>query len=365
MGRKRTSISGIDVKQLDQQIRRSKDVRQRERLSALKMASSGQYTLQMIAEAVGRARSVIQQWLAKFDEGGIEAMLDRKKPNGRKTPLQKHMHEQIEKHLQQGSWRSANEMQRWLEDKHQIKMGLGGCYYWLGKHGGHLKVPRPVHREQKPGSIEAFKTSVWKQKLDELNIAKGEEVEFWVMDESRFGLHSIVRRCWGAKGVRIIKPFQQKFEWEYVYGALNLHSGEPVQCFLPTVSKDATWSFLQEVVKTNPKAHHVILWDGAGFHQKPLQQELEADEWEALKKVHVIGLPPYCPELNPVEKLWDQLKDSVCNRVFKTLEELRAALEPKMREFWETPQKILSLLGENWLRQKTNNGYPTILPLSN
>jgi transposase len=88
---------------------------------------------------------------------------------------------------------------------------------------------------------------------------------------------------------------------------------------------------LQEGVKTKPHAHHVILWDGAGFHQKP---ETERLEWSGLKHVHVITLPAYSPELNPVEKLWDQLKDTVCNRVFDTIEQMRGALELKMQEYW-------------------------------
>jgi transposase len=124
---------------------------------------------------------------------------------------------------------------------------------------------------------------------------------------------------------------------------------------------------LQEGVKTKPYAHHVILWDAAGFHQKPETGRLETErlEWSGLKHVHVITLPAYTPELNPVEKLWDQLKDTVCNWVFDTIEQTRGALKPEMQEYWQSPQKIFSLLGDNWLRQKTNSGYRVILPLFN
>jgi transposase len=363
MSRKRTSIAGIDHQQLDQELRRTKDVREKERLTVLKMASHGEYTLQMMADAVGRARSIIQQWLHKYHQGGLEALLERKSPPGRKPRLNAKVRQAIKQKLDSGTWRTAQEMQRWLEEHHQIQMGLGGCYYWLGKHGGHLKVPRPKHREQKADKLEHFKTQGWSQQLSALEIPAGKAVEFWVMDESRFGLHSIVRRCWATKGVRVVKPFQQRFEWEYLYGALNLTTGAAVPCFLPTVSKEATWVYLQELVKTRPEAHHVILWDGAGFHQLPTGQDKE--QWPQLEQVHVIKLPAYSPELNPVEKWWDILKDSVCNRVFDSLEELRSSLEPKLREFWETPEKVLSLLGNNWLCQKANSGYRPIIPLFN
>jgi transposase len=128
MGRQRTSIAGIDTKKLDQQLRRTKDARLKERLSVLKMASTGLYTLQMMAQAVGRARSVVQQWLDKFDQGGIDAMLERKKPTRRKPRIAEKICAQIDEHLRQGTWRSAGEMQRWLKQTHQIERGWGGCY---------------------------------------------------------------------------------------------------------------------------------------------------------------------------------------------------------------------------------------------
>ena len=86
------------------------------------------------------------------------------------------------------------------------------------------------------------------------------------MDESRFGLHSVVRHCWGLRGQRVVKPFQQRFDWEYLYGAVDILSGEPVFCHLPTVSCETVWTFLRERVQTAPEAHHVVLWDGAKFH---------------------------------------------------------------------------------------------------
>ena len=177
--------------------------------------------------------------------------------------------------------------------------------------------------------------------------------------QSRFGLHTVVRHCWGLRGQRVIKPFQQRFDWEYLYGAVDILSGEPVFCHMPTVSCEAVWTFLGELVQTDPGAHHVILWDGAGFHQPPPAGE---EEWAALAKVHVLKLPPYCPELNPTEKIWDQLKDAVCNRVFGTIEALQEGMLPKLREFWENPLGLSSLIGNNWLRHQVNASYQVILP---
>jgi transposase len=351
MSRKRTEIVSPDRDEVHSLLDTTSDPRQRERLLAARMAMTGQYTLAMIAEGVGRARSVVQTWLDQFEEGGVAALLERKSPPGRTPALSAEVQRQLTAKLSEGAWRTAGQFRQWLKEKHGLTLSVAGSYYWLGKLQGVLKAPRPCHRQQKPGAVEEFKTEGWEQKLAELNLPPGEPVRFWVMDESRFGLHTIVRHCWGLRGRRIVRPFQQKFDWDYVYGAISILDGEPVFCHLPTVSCEAVWEFLRQIVQTQPGAHHVVLWDGAGFHQPPPRDD---PEWSGLSRVHTLKLPPYSPELNPTEKIWDQLKDTVCNRVFDTVEALRDALLPKLRDFWSDPLGLSSLVGRNWLLQKVN-----------
>ena len=111
-------------------------------------------------------------------------------------------------------------------------------------------------------------------------------------------------------------------------------SGDPVFCQMPTVSCEAVWTFLGELVRTASGAHHVILWDGAGFHQ-PLPAGEE--EWASLTKVHMLKPLPCCPELNPTKKIQDQLKDAVCHRVSWTMEALQEGMLQNLREFRENP----------------------------
>ena len=47
--------------------------------------------------------------------------------------------------LEQGRWKRAKEIQQWLQHQHQVRLALTGVYYWLGKLGGVLKVPRKTH----------------------------------------------------------------------------------------------------------------------------------------------------------------------------------------------------------------------------
>ena len=72
--------------------------------------------------------------------------------------------------------------------------------------------------------------------------------------------------------------------------------------------------------------------------------------------VFILPLPPYSPELNPCEQLWDILKDTegFANGLFDSIDKLREALLPGLRRFWEDAGKVLSLVGRPWLHSQAN-----------
>jgi transposase len=71
------------------------------------------------------------------------------------------------------------------------------------------------------------------------------------------------------------------------------------------------------------------------------------------RRCWALPLPPYSPELNPVEGLWDQVQDCTCNRRHSNLDELEATLTKALQPFWETPSKVLSLI-HHWLHDQAN-----------
>ena len=77
--------------------------------------------------------------------------------------------------------------------------------------------------------------------------------------------------------------------------------------------------------------------------------------------VRMITLPPYSPELNPVERLWDVIKDRICNRAWEDLEELTGAISVVLAESWSTPRKVRSLIGEGWLLDTANASSQSVL----
>lgn len=348
MARKRTKLtmSAAEAAQVKAQIRAATDPRDKERLQVVLWATGGQHTLEELARLAGRARSTIQVWLDDFTAGGLTRLLEREAPPGKSSPVaEAKVQAQLQAGLRAGRWRTAGQVAAWLKETHGIERAAKSLYYWLGKVGGALRVPRPCHVKQDPAATAAFRAEL-EANLEKLNLPKDRAVKIWVADESRFGLHTQSRRCWALRGQRVVLAREQRYEWEYVYGAVEVVEGLAQFQFLPSVSLELSRGFLQQIAQSDPQAEHVVIWDQAGFHPRPADVTLPA-------RIHLLPLPPYSPELNPVEGLWDQTQDVICNRRFTDLDQLEAALTRALRPFWETPARVLSLV-HHWLHTQAN-----------
>lgn len=318
----------------------------RERLLAVQLGLEGELELEQIGESVGRARSAIQRWFDAYREGGVEKLLTKGKGIGPAGVVPAHVLMEMAEKLREGEWRSGPEALRWLEQTHGIKLKPSSIYPYLKKLGGRLKVPRPVHRKKDHAAAEAFKSEL-AEKLEALDVEKGRRVRVWVQDEMRYGLQPVTRRVWSLRGVRVVKETCQRFEWGYTFGALEVGGPGCEFSLLPTVSKEATRLHLEQISRGDPDAVHVLIWDGAGFHHNDGDPEVPGN-------IRLIKLPPYSPELNPAEKLWDIVKDGICNRAYETIEALEDALAEKLRPYWEEARRVVSLIGNGWLLSEVN-----------
>ena len=207
-------------------------------------------------------------------------------------------------------------------------------------------MPRPSHSKKDPAASVAFREALG-ERPEGLGIAAGSRVKIWVMDEARFGLHTEMRRLWSVKGKRPVVARQVKCEWDYLYGSLGVAGGEAHFCQFPSVGLEWDRVYLEDLARTDGDAVHVVIRDQAGFHLRDGDPRLPA-------RVRIVGLPPYSPELNPCGQLWDIVKRDIGNRVFWTVRELRDAIVPTLRSYWEDAGAVLRLVGREWLLHQAN-----------
>lgn len=148
--------------------------------------------------------------------------------------------------------------------------------------------------------------------------AAGLPLELWAFDESRFGLHTIVRRRLTLKGVKPIGQRQLRYAAFWCYGLVAPRAAKGYFATHRTVKLPDFQAFLNDFAAQEPDHFHLILLDNAPSHH--------ATDLDLPAHVALLFLPPYAPELNPVERVWRDLKDRLAWRSFPDCLALQDAL---------------------------------------
>lgn len=324
----------------------------RQRLMVLKLVAQHVLSAGQIAAAVGVGRRTVFRYLDKFVAGGVAGLLHRDHQGGSLPTLAGADREAFLAQLREGKFRRAKEAQAWIEARTQRKLALSGVYTLLGKVGGVLKVPRKTHAKKDAAQARAFQATL-AEKLAAASAGAEGPVRLWVLDEHRYGLLPVIRRCWGLRGVRVQAPYATRYEWGYLHEALEVDGDHKVELlFTPAIDQDIHAAFLRQIGESAPAARHVIIQDRAGFH-------LRADDPRLPANVRLVPLPPYSPELNPVEKLGDLVKDAICNRLFTKLRPLEDAILAELEPLRASGARVAQLIGEGWLTAQANAGVPS------
>lgn len=131
-------------------------------------------------------------------------------------------------------------------------------------------------------------------------------------DEAGFGRINTPRYCWCEKGVRPVVPCHHIREYRYAYGAVEPVTGESFFLVLPYCNTICMNVFLEELSKQYPADTILLCCDGAAWHKS---RELVVPE-----NIVLFFLPPYTPEMNPIEQVWKELrKRGFKNEAFASL----------------------------------------------
>jgi transposase len=172
--------------------------------------------------------------------------------------------------------------------------------------------------------------------------AQGQPLKLMFQDEARFGRIADVRRCWAPKPMRPLCTAMLTHEYTYAYGAVDVCTGQLDSLILPNVNTICMQLFVNEVAARYPNERIVMVMDGAGWHR--------SEALIAPTNMLLIRLPPYAPELNPVEHVWDELREKYFhNRVFESLTALEVHLEAALKHYELNPETLRSIVAWDWI----------------
>jgi len=172
-------------------------------------------------------------------------------------------------------------------------------------------------------------------------------------DEARVGQQGTLTYVWAEKGSRPRAPKDLRYEWAYLFGAVCAERGVGAALVLPYANANAMTLHLAEVSRqVAPGAHAVLVCDGAGWHRTGGRLRVPSN-------ITLLRLPPYSPELNPVENIWEYLRaNKLSNSVFDTYDTIHRRrwtdIVDRCCAAWnwltETPERIRSVAAAPWTK---------------
>lgn len=322
----------------------------RKRLLVVRLIGQHELTVAQIMRAADVSRQTVFTYRDKVVAEGVAGLLTRQWKGARVPAVRGAVAEEFVRRLEAGQFRQAKDAQAWIKKRTRKALTASGVRKVLRRLGGKLKVPRKSHAKKDPAKAAQFKAELPARLSAVVGPAPAQPVRLWVLDEHRYGLLPVIRRVWGRRGVRVHAPYATQYQWGYLHEALEVDGAHRAELlFTPAIDQDIHAIFLRQIAASEPAALHVVIADQAGFH-------LRAGDARLPGNLRLLPLPPYSPELNPVERFGGLLKARVANRLYPTLRRLEDHLAAAARE-WCQPARVAGLI-HRWLADQANAGAP-------
>jgi transposase len=321
------------------------------RVQALVLAKQGR-TAEDIAQALGCSLRAVKNWVAQYNRGDIAALHERPR-SGRPPRLDPQEYPRLKQRLDAPPQPEDGvctlrglDIQRILEQEFGVLMGLQTVYDLLHRFHYSSLMPRPQHERANPEVQEFFKEIVVEQ-IDAIAEAHPDkEIRTYFEDEARFGQKGTITRVWAPKGSRPRAVRQLRYTSLYVLMAVCMTTGATSALIMPELNAEVLNLFLEQMSRELPAGvHAVLIWDGAGYHTS---QDLVVPS-----NISLILLPPYSPELNPVENLWHYLRSHHwSNRAYQDYDELENEAVKSVCTVCRDREKVKSICNAEYVRKR-------------
>ena len=158
-------------------------------------------------------------------------------------------------------------------------------------------------------------------------------------DEMRVGLCGQVRRVWAPRGVKVRQRVQWQREWCYLALAVDGVRGTLRWCWITSMKGTA---IAEAVAAWHEQGIEAVVWDGASGHHAPEVRQVG---------VPLLQQPPAAPEVQPAERVFEELRRVVEGQVYATLAEKVAAVERELQALAADPERVKSLAGWQWIQE--------------
>ena len=287
---------------LEKRHRRERDSRVCDRIKAVLLKSEG-WNHRQIAQALRIHEETVRQHITDWLEE------DKLKPKngGSYEKFSDEQSRRLERHLELTTYTEVKSICAYVLKQFGVSYTISGMTKWLHAHGFSYKQPKGVPRKADVAKQEAFIDRYF-ELLE--TVLPGEPILF--MDSVHPTMATKLAHVWIRKGQdkRIAQTASRTRV--NVMGGLELSTMSVTCCYPEKVNTETTIAFFDQLKAAYPQAStlHIIL-DQAGYHRSEDTRNAAKE-----KGIELHFLPPYSPNLNPIERLWKVMNEECRNNVF-------------------------------------------------
>jgi len=323
-----------------------RDPRVKIKLLALHHLQQGK-SIQEVADITLYAAKAVKFWLEDFVDFDYEGLLERP-GRGRKPRLPPEQEEEFKYKLtelqdaRKGGRVLAEDIKDLLTEKFDCRYALSGVYALLDRLNLVWVSGRSKHPKNSEEAIDLFKEVFPAEVENVKSYLDTDNIEVWWQDESRIGQQGSLSRVWATKGTRPRVVRQRQFLSTYIFGAVCPDRDVGCALILPECNAGMMQIHLDEIAKKVKKGNHAImLMDRASWHT--------TEALNVPKNISLLPLPPYSPELNPMEQVWQQLrKIKLSNLNFKDYDHIVDSCCEAWNTFCDVDGNIKNLCTRDW-----------------
>lgn len=319
--------------------RRCKDKRLADRIKAVVLLGAG-WTVSATAEALLLDEDTVRRYVQKYQQGGIDTLLTTEH-KGSFGKLDSKQLKALDKHLEEHIYTRVQDIVAYVEDTYGISYTVQGMTDLLKRLDYVYKKPKKL-----PGKHPDVETQLeFVENYEKLKQTKGKDDQIYFMDGVHPQHNSVAAYGWIKRGTTKTLESNTGRKRVNINGAMNIDQLNIVTEFDERVNAQSTIALLKKLIRKHRKAKTIyVICDNARYYRSRLVQEFIAGT-----KIVLVFLPPYCPNLNLIERLWKYFRKEVLyNMYYEKFSDFKLACHNFFDSMKEHSKALRTLLIEKF-----------------
>ena len=322
-------LTQIEKKVLEAEIKKCREVSDKRNRACVILGHDEGLTIEQMAKTFRLSQATIYNYLKDYKD---EEKLQNEPRGGRESKLNEEQTQELVQHLTETTYLKTTQVCAYVEEKYGISYARSGMTDWLKGQDFVYKKPKKV-----PGKLDPEKQEVFIKEYKELKADLKEDEEIYFIDAVHPEHQSQVVSGWIKKGEQKTLPTTGKQLRLHVNGALSLKGMKVLTKEYETIDAEAMVDFLKKLENSSSAKTIYVIMDNARANKNK-----KIEEFLTTSKIKIRYLPPYSPNLNPIERLWKIMREKkMYNKYYETsvsfFQEIRSFFKdevPKSAHTW-------------------------------